>query len=223
MRIFSKIIRKFYQKSYVAAPGALPPSWAPYKDYIAIDSTTLIAPSATIQFYNLPTPPKVMLRIGAMSHVFGHFAFVKPDAEITIGDRCQIGSSHFISGTSINVGDDVIVSWGCYFIDTDNHSISWEHRKNDAKECYADYLKNPQNMVSSREWNGVNFNPITIGNKVWIGFNSIILKNVSLAEKIVVGAGTVVSKSCSTVNAVLAGNPAKEIISESRRKFESHD
>ena len=215
---FTTLLKRFFAKPYVATPGALPPSWAPYRDYIDIHPTALIAPSATVQFYNLPSTPRKMLRIGEMSHIFGNFAFVKEDANITIGKRCQIGNSHFISGTNIEVGDDVIISWGCYFIDTDNHAVSWEDRKNDAKECYEDYLKNPNNMVSSRKWNGVNFAPVKIGDKAWIGFNTIVLKNVTLAERIVVGAGSVISKSCHTVNAVLAGNPAREINSTSRHK-----
>src|SRR3569832_319860 len=105
-------VRKVCQKPYVAVPGMLPPSWQPYRDYIDIHPTALIAPGATVQFYSLPKTPRKMLRIGEMSHIFGHFAFLREVADITVGARCQIGSSHFISANSIAIGDDVLMAWG---------------------------------------------------------------------------------------------------------------
>ena len=51
---------------------------------------------------------------------------------------------------------------------------------------------------------------ITIGNNVWIGANSIILKGVNLGDNVVVGTGSVVTKSFPN-NSVIAGVPAKLI------------
>ncbi len=204
-----RCLKNILTPTYVAKPGQLPPSWIPYKDYIEIHPTALIAPSATVQFYNLPKTPRPMLKIGPMSHIFGHFAFLRETAEIRVGERCQIGASHLISGTSINIKDDVIVSWGCHFIDTDNHAINWNERKNDTIECYNDYLRNPKNMVSTRKWYGVSFLPIVINSKSWIGFNTIILKDVELGEEVLVGAGSVVTKSFRQRGSTIAGNPAK--------------
>lgn len=210
MRIFNKIIKKLCQKSYVATPGALPPAWEPYKDYISIDPTTLIAPSATIQLYNLPTPPKVMLRIGAMSHVFGHFVFLKPDAEISIGDRCQIGSSQIIASKTISIGNDVLMAWGITLIDTDTHSTKWEDRKEDAKNSYHDYLTNPTNLIASKNWKNVPSAFISIGDRSWLGFNSIVLKGVQLGPETIVAAGAIVTKSYDG-SCTIAGNPARKI------------
>lgn len=219
--LFAKLfnfIKSKTQKTYVPTPGVIPVSWEPYRQYIEVHPTALISPNATIQLYNFPKIPRVMLRIGEMSHVFGHFALLREDATINIGDRCQIGASHFISGTKITLGNDVIVSWGCSFIDTDNHAVAWEDRKNDVLECYADYMNDPRNMVATRAWKGVNFEPVHIGSRSWVGFNSIILKGVSLAENTVVGAGSVVPRSCNEPNSILAGNPAKKVTSKSQHK-----
>ena len=215
---FLNFLRRQSQKISAPTPGALPASWAPYRQYIEVHPTALIGPSATVQFYNLPKTPRVMLKIGEMSHVFGHFAFLRDEASIEIGDRCQIGASHFISGTKITLGNDVIVSWGCSFIDTDNHAVAWEDRKNDVLECYADYMNDPRNMVATRAWKGVNFEPVHIGSRSWVGFNSIILKGVSLAENTVVGAGSVVPRSWDEPDFIIAGNPAKKVTSKSRHK-----
>ena len=51
---------------------------------------------------------------------------------------------------------------------------------------------------------------IIIEDDVWIGANSIILKNVTLGQGCVVGAGSVVTKSVEPY-AIVAGNPAKLI------------
>lgn len=50
--------------------------------------------------------------------------------------------------------------------------------------------------------------PITLGDYVCIGANSVILPGVTLGNNVVVGAGSVVTKSFPD-NVVIAGNPAK--------------
>lgn len=52
---------------------------------------------------------------------------------------------------------------------------------------------------------------VIIGNKCWIGMNSMILPGVKLGDNTIVGAGSVVTKSFPEGNVVIAGNPAKVI------------
>ena len=51
--------------------------------------------------------------------------------------------------------------------------------------------------------------PIEIGEKCWIGANSVILPGVILLHGTIVGAGSVVTRGFGEPDIVLAGNPAK--------------
>lgn len=53
---------------------------------------------------------------------------------------------------------------------------------------------------------------VTIGNNVFIGMNSIILKGVTVGNNVIIGAGSLVNKDIPD-NCVVAGNPAKVIMS----------
>ena len=52
---------------------------------------------------------------------------------------------------------------------------------------------------------------VIIGERSWIGMNSMILPGVELGEKTIVGAGSVVTKSFKGGYCVIAGNPARLI------------
>lgn len=52
--------------------------------------------------------------------------------------------------------------------------------------------------------------PVVIGNKVFIGVNSVVLPNVTIGENSVIGAGSVVTKDIPP-NVVAMGNPARVI------------
>lgn len=52
---------------------------------------------------------------------------------------------------------------------------------------------------------------VILGEKCWIGMNSVILPGVELGPKTIVGAGSIVTKSFLDGNCVIAGNPARII------------
>ena len=50
--------------------------------------------------------------------------------------------------------------------------------------------------------------PITIGNNVWIGGNSMVMPNVTIGNNVVIGAGSVVTKDIPD-NCIAVGNPCR--------------
>ena len=62
---------------------------------------------------------------------------------------------------------------------------------------------NPNNHLEAK--------PISLGEKCWIGMNSVILPGVCLGPNTTVGAGSVVTKSFPDGECIIAGNPAKII------------
>ena len=70
-------------------------------------------------------------------------------------------------------------------------------------------------ITANHDFNNLNIwseaKPITIGEKCWIGMNTVVLPGVILGNHTIVGAGSVVTKSFSEGNCIIAGNPAKLI------------
>ena len=140
------------------------------------------------QGYNRST----ILRIGknARLSVEGSFRFYFGwDVQIFDNGFLELNSGFCNSDTKIRcknrivIGKDVAIAHDVLIMDCDGHDVNGE--KDTGK-------------------------PIIIGNHVWIGSKSIILKGVELGNNVVVAAGSVVTKSFPA-NVVIAGNPAKII------------
>lgn len=91
---------------------------------------------------------------------------------------------------SVIIGEDCLVGANVIIADTDFHPLA------------------PANRRFSKI--GVSSGPVIIGNNVFIGTGSIILKNLTIGENSVIGAGSVVVNSLPS-NCVAGGNPAKII------------
>lgn len=147
-------------------------------------------------------------RVGERCMITGNFVTERQRAKITIGDDTFIGGGSFIAAESISIGSNVMFSWGCTVIDTNAHALDSIHRSNDV----ALWLKGAKEGQPGKykNWNKVETLPVIIEDKVWVGFNVVILKGVTIGEGAVVAAASVVTKSVSPYTMV-GGNPAKEI------------
>ena len=111
------------------------------------------------------------------------------NSKIEIGENTTIGYHTFIvSSKYIKIGSDCLIAPFVYIID-DNHQTK----------------------------KGININlqdhdkePIIIGNDVWIGTRSTILKGVKIGDGAVVASGSVVTSDVEG-NAIYGGIPAKKI------------
>ena len=77
---------------------------------------------------------KNFITIGNDSIINGHYVIENASGNIAIGDRTFIGGGLFISINSINIGNDVMFSWGCTVMDNDAHSLFWKDRVNDVTD-----------------------------------------------------------------------------------------
>lgn len=178
-------------------------------NYFNIDSTAIIMKSSNFDF-RVFREQKVSVVIGKDSMVGCNFIFESSEGFIKIGDRTFINSgTNLISRSSIEIGNDVTIGWGCYVYDHDSHSLNWVDRCEDIKNQLSDY-RCGKNIVLSKNWSTVNTKPIKICDKVWIGFDAVILKGVTVGEGAVVAAKAVVAKDVEPWT-VVAGNPAKVV------------
>lgn len=103
--------------------------------------------------------------------------------------RIEIGDHTFINRRSeirckeqVKIGNHCAISWDVSIIDTDYHQLlGTESTK-----------------------------PVFIGDKVWIGCKSTILKGITIGDGAVIAAGSVVTKDVEPYTLV-AGVPAKEV------------
>lgn len=159
-----------------------------------------IAPSARVNFQGIRLAPNTTLEIGEGSIIEGTITTDREGAVIRIGRNTYIGNSGIVSAKEIDIGNEVLIAWGCWLVDHDSHSLLPEVRREDPKEWYH-HRKN---------WDGISYAPVQVADIGWIGFNSIILKGVTIGRGGVVGAGSVVTKSVPPY-CVFAGNPARLI------------
>lgn len=112
----------------------------------------------------------------------------------------QIGNNTMLNGVSVTSYNKVTIGNSCQIAsstlisDTDFHPISPEIRFRESLGHKIDYTL-------------VNKKPIVIGNNVWIGWGSIILKGVTIGDNSIIAAGSVVLNDIPA-NVIAAGNPA---------------
>ncbi|MFZ2631279.1 MAG: acyltransferase [Desulfosalsimonadaceae bacterium] len=150
------------------------------------------------------------IRIGGNCLIQGMIVTETDDSRISIGNNIFIGGSSLIDCVvSVEIGDDVLISYGCLLADSDNHSIRCSVRKKDLKDWRAD---------QKHDWATTVSRPIIISRGAWVGAKVIILKGVTIGEGAIVGAGSVVTRDVPPWT-IVAGNPAKIIrqLSEDER------
>lgn len=115
---------------------------------------------------------------------YGSYIQVGENAELTIGDTFINREVKIICNKKITIGDGCVIAMGTVIRDNDGG----RHRL-----LYSGY---------------VNAKPVSIGDHVWIGENSMVLKGVTIGEGSVVAASSVVTKDVPPY-CLVAGTPAR--------------
>lgn len=116
---------------------------------------------------------------------------IKYPSEIEIGDNCKIGEQCFLVGKGgLIIGDNCLLGAGTKIVtsryDFDNITIPLIQ----------------QNLI---------FEPIKIGNGVWMGFDVKIFGNCVIEDNVVIGAASFIKNATVPANTIVAGIPARLI------------
>lgn len=181
--IFNKLRLKFYLYIFNVEHSSFGTNGVPYLD-IARNSRVKIGKNFRMnngQFYNsIGYSQKCSIIVG--------------DAAIlNIGNDVGISQTAIVCQKNIEIGNNVKMGGGVKIYDTDFHSLDFFYRKTP-----LDDLNNKKTAK------------IKIGDDVFIGADSIVLKGVTIGDRSIVGAGSLVTKNVPN-DEIWAGRPAKRI------------
>ena len=108
-------------------------------------------------------------------------------------------------GRNTVVGERTFINAGCKFQDQGGIVIGDDCLiGHNATLCTINHAQDPDRRGD------MEFHPISIGNKVWLGANVTILPGVTIGEGAIVAAGAVVNKDVPA-RTIVGGVPAKVI------------
>ena len=107
-----------------------------------------------------------------------------PGARMHIGRRALLNGAMVSAKAEISIGSETLLGWGVRILDSDQHDLDQDHRERTE--------------------------PVQIGERVWIGADSMVLRGVTIGDDVVIGARSLVTSDIPS--GVLAlGVPAKPV------------
>lgn len=141
---------------------------------------------------------------------------IRGPGTVIFGDDCFVNSSYITPTTPWTHAPDAVIRFGngvglagtrigcrCAVTVGNNCGLA------DSRILDTDF-HNPRDESGNRQNSAGVSQPVTIGNNVWLGTGSMILKGVTIGDNAVVGAGSVVGTPVPP-NVIVFGNPAKVI------------
>lgn len=140
------------------------------------------------------TSPNINIHIGDNCSICGYSTFsaaaINDNPTLVIGNNTTLAYQVTISvGERVEIGDNCLIADRVFIADNNGHPIDPERRR----------LRRKVSLEEIR--------PVKIGNNVWLGYQSVVLKGVTIGDNSIVGANSVVTKDVPP-NSVVVGNPA---------------
>lgn len=178
------------------------------KGRVRIDRSTRLLRRFRVSFL-APPEDRLYLSVGKRCMLNGGITFESPQGQVDIGDRVYIGAhTAIISRERVSIGNDVTMAWGITIYDHNSHSLDWRQRQRVVEHLYRTY--GTPRCFAGIDWTGVSSAPIVVADRVWIGFDAVILKGVTIGEGAIIGARSVVTNDVAPWT-VVAGDPAVPI------------
>ena len=108
---------------------------------------------------------------------------VDKNAQLSIGNNCGFTGVSIVCAKKIVIGDNLLCGTNVMIGD-----------RNDHEDKYPQFT--PQ--------------PIIIGDNVWIGMNTVVMKGVNIGNNVIIGANSIVTRDIPD-NMIAVGNPCKTI------------
>jgi acetyltransferase-like isoleucine patch superfamily enzyme len=122
-------------------------------------------------------------------------------AELEIGRFCYVGDGVVISAKeSVIIGDSTLIAHGVQMFDNNTHPTNAAQRELQFRRMIGYKDRNGPMVIESA--------PIKIGNRCWVGMNSIVMKGVTIGDDTIVASGSVVVAPLPE-GVIAAGNPAR--------------
>jgi acetyltransferase-like isoleucine patch superfamily enzyme len=130
---------------------------------------------------------------------------LEPTGRIVLGDRVQ-----FEAGVSLTVGGDATIAIGDRVYINESARIGALTRVEiGARSMLAADVSIMDSNFHTLDGT-VGTAPVIIGERVWLGFRSMVLPGVTIGDGAVIAAGSVVSRDVEAATLV-AGNPARVV------------
>jgi acetyltransferase-like isoleucine patch superfamily enzyme len=121
---------------------------------------------------------------------YAYLEAAHPSTMITIGDNTFFNNGAVIrcEGPGVSVGADCLFGWSVQLLDSDFHDLDPRRRRSGTPST----------------------GHIAIGDNVFVGSNTIVMKGVTIGDDSVIGAGSIVLHSIPA-GVIAGGNPARVI------------
>jgi len=162
--------------------------------------------------------------------IFGNNTDIRINGDLNIGDRTHFGDNIHIRGNNITFGEDVFCSGGLRIGGGGRNNPTADFNIGDRCTIHNNFINICKRVsigndvglspdvailthgywLSVLEGYPAKFEEVLIGNKVIVGYRSLIMMGVQIGYGAVVGANSVVTKNLRP-KSIYAGNPARFI------------